>query len=260
MLTRDVKLKVDGIDISGRLYLPGAKTSYPTVCLCHGIPSGRTPDPSDGGYPALAERVCREGFVTLIFNFRGAGESGGNLDMLGWTQDLKAAIDFLWDLPEVNKSHLYLCSFSGGAAVSVYVAAQDRRISGVAACACPSHFTLIEGNDPQSLVQRFRSIGVIRDDNFPPSVQKWFEGFRQVSPIQYVAGISPHPLLIIHGSKDEVVELSHAYQLYDTAVEPKRLVIIDGAGHRLRLEERAVLAVLDWLKSQIARQGKKSYN
>ncbi len=260
MLTRAVKLQVDGIDIAGRLYLPGGKAAYPAVCICHGIPSGRPPDPSDGGYPALAERVCGEGFAVLIFNFRGAGESGGNLDMVGWTRDLKAAIDFLWGLPEIDRSHLYLCGFSAGAAVSVYVAAQNERISGVAACACPVQFTLVEANDPQSLLQRFRSIGVIRDENFPQSIEAWFEGFRQVSPIQFVAGISPRPLLIVHGSKDEAVDVNHAYRLYGQAKEPKRLVVIDGAGHRLRLDGEAVASVLDWLKSQIAHEAKKGYN
>ncbi len=49
----------------------------------------------------------------LIFNFRGTGASGGNLDILGWARDLIAAIDYLWSLSEVDKSHLSLLGFSG---------------------------------------------------------------------------------------------------------------------------------------------------
>ena len=41
---------------------------------------------------------------------------------------------------------------------------------------------------------------------------------------------------------------SHARRLYEAAGEPRQLVILEGAGHRLRREERAVSAVLDWLK------------
>ncbi len=249
MTRKIVALEVDGSNIVGRLYLPRGKAPYPTTCVCHGIPS-RNPDPSDEGYPLLAERICRQGFAVLIFNFRGSGASGGNLDILGWTRDLKAAIDYLWTLPEVDRSHLSLLGFSGGAAVSVYVASQDKRVSSVVTCACPAEFTLFtEVNELQSIIDHFRSIGVIRDKDFPHSTEEWLNGFKLVSPINYVAGIAPRPLLLVHGSQDETVEVSHAHRLYAQAKEPKQIVIVDGAGHRLRQDEKAIAAVLDWLKS-----------
>lgn len=245
-----IVLQVDGVSIVGQLYLPDSKTRYPAVCLCHGIPSGEPPDPGDGGYPLLAEKICREGFAVLIFNFRGTGDSGGNLDILGWTRDLQTAIDYLWSLAGVDKSHMSLFGFSAGAAVSVYVASRDKRVSCVAACACPADFTLFtEANEPQSVVDRFRSIGAIRDDDFPPSVEEWLDGFSLVSPVNHIAGIAPRPLLLVHGSRDETVPVSHARRLCEIAGEPKQLVIIDGAGHRLRQDDRATGAVLDWLKS-----------
>jgi len=249
MLTRDFTLEVDGLDILARLYLPTGKMPYPAVCVCHGIPAG-IPDPSDRGYGLLAEQICRHGFAVLIFNFRGTGASSGNLDILGWTRDLKAAIDYLAALPEVNRSCLCLLGFSGGAAVSIYVASQDRRVSSVVACACPAEFTFFTKVDgPQSVIDRFRSIGVIRDSDFPPSAEEWLNGFRLVSPINYVAGISPRPLLLVHGSRDETVAVGDAYRLYARAGEPKQLVIVDGAGHRLRRDDEAMAVVLDWLKS-----------
>jgi len=45
------------------------------------------------------------------------------------------------------------------------------------------------------------------------------------------------------------VNISEAYRLYDRAGEPKQLVIVDGAGHRLRHSDEAMAIVLDWLKS-----------
>ena len=252
MLSRIVTLDVDGLTISGQLYLPGRgdRTPYPTVCVCHGIPAKR-PDPSDKGYPLLAEQICRQGFAVFIFNFRGTGASGGNLDILGWTRDLKAAIDYLCTLPEVDGSHLSLLGFSGGAAVSVYVASQDKRVSSIVTCACPAEFAfLINADEPQSIIDRFRSIGTIRDESFPQSTEKWLNGFRLVSPIRYIAGIAPRPLLLVHGSQDEVVEVSHAYKLYDSAAEPKQIIIVDSAEHRLRQNEKAMTVVIDWLKSQ----------
>ena len=249
MTEKVVVLEVEGITISGRLYLPGGRTQYPTVCVCHGIPSGNPPAPDDGGYPLLAERICGEGFAVFIFNFRGTGYSGGNLDILGWTRDLKAVIDYLFSLPEVG--HLSLLGFSAGAAVSVYVASQDSRVACVAACACPAEFTFfIEADEPQPMLDRFRNMGAIRDADFPRNAEEWLDGFRLVRPIEYIAGIAPRPLLFVHGSEDETVDVSHAHRLYDRAGEPRKMVILEGAGHRLRQDDRTVAAVLDWLKSK----------
>ena len=251
MLQKAVFLELEGITLCGRLYLPGDKTRCATVCICHGIPSGKPADPDDGGYPLLAERICHEGFATFIFNFRGTGASGGNFDMLGWGRDLGVVIDYLCSLPEVDKSHLTLLGFSGGAAVSIYVAAQDGRVSGVAACACPAEFTFFnEVDEKRSIVDHYRDIGVIRDAGFPQSDEDWLGGFSIVCPIEYVAGIAPRPLLLVHGSADETVDISHARRLYNKAGEPKRMVIIDGAGHRLRQNDEAMNAVIGWLKSQ----------
>jgi len=251
MLKENVVLQVEEISICGQFYLPGAGTESPAVCVCHGIPSGKPPAQDDGGYPLLAERICNEGFAVLIFNFRGTGDSGGNLDLPGWTRDLRAAIDYLWSLAAVDKSRLSLLGFSGGAAVSVYVASQDSRVASVAACACPAELDLLFGDsEPQATVDYFRGIGAIREADFPPSAAEWRNGFNLVSPIGYIAGIAPRPLLLVHSNQDETVPVGHAYRLYDSAGEPKQIVIIDGASHGLRQDERAITAVLDWLKSR----------
>ena len=251
MIIKAVILEVDGITISGQLYLPAGGAPHPAVCICHGIPSGNPPVPGDGGYPALAEKICSEGFAAFIFNFRGTGNSGGNFDIMGWTRDLKAVVDYLCTLPDVDKSHLSLVGFSGGAAVSVYVASKDTRVSCVAACACPAEFTFItEADEPRSIVDHFRSIGIIRDESFPQSAGEWLDNFKMVRPVEYVAGIAPRPLLLVHGSEDELVAISHAHKLYDMAGEPKRLVVLSGAGHRLRQDSRVTAVVINWLKSQ----------
>ncbi len=39
------------------------------------------------------------------------------------------------------------------------------------------------------------------------------------------------PILISHGTKDTIVPISHAHTLYENANEPKKLIILDGAGH-----------------------------
>jgi alpha/beta superfamily hydrolase len=204
-------------------------------------------NPEERGYALLAERFCSQGFVTFIFNFRGVGPSEGNFDIRGWVDDLKFATDFLYSMDEVEKSGLVLIGFSGGAAVSINIAASDQRISAVATLACPATFDFMPGNKTDAIIAHFRSIDVIKDVNFPLSLEEWFAGFATVSPIRYIHKISPRPLLIVHGDRDDTVSLDHARKLYESARDPKELVIIAGAGHRLRVEEKAISAILKWL-------------
>ena len=244
-----VSLKVDGLKLAAEVYLPSGKGIYPALCICHGVPAKRTPDSSDRGYPLLAERFCSEGFVAFIFNFRGTGESEGNFDMLGWTRDLKSAIDYLSQLDAVDKSRLSLMGFSGGAMASVYCAARDKRVSSIAACACPARFfDISEFSRIEEFLAHCRQVGIIRDSNFPPSVEKWARGFDEVSPVKWVQEISPRPLLILYGDSDLTVPLSHAWELYHKAKEPKDIAIIQGAEHKLRLSDPAMSAALAWLK------------
>jgi len=55
-------------------------------------------------------------------------------------------------------------------------------------------------------------------------------------------------LLIIHGTKDDVVNINHARKLYDKVRGEADLFLIEGAGHRLRVEERAMQKAMEWLK------------
>ncbi len=250
MDVKEVRLNADGLELCGELHVPSRDGSHPALCICHGIPA-TPPDPADKGYALLAEQFCYAGFVTLIFNFRGTGKSQGNLDILGWTRDLQAALGLLCSLKEVGRNHLCLLGFSGGGAVSVYAAAHDPRVSLVVTCACPADFqSLHQRETPVETIERFRQIGAIRDKGFPPSIEEWQKGFETVTPINWVDRISPRPLLLVHGDADELVPVEHARRLYKKAEEPKELKIIPGAQHRMRLNKPAMDFVLDWLEAR----------
>ncbi|MBM3149555.1 MAG: alpha/beta fold hydrolase, partial [Chloroflexi bacterium] len=247
---RDITIQIDGLKLPAAIFSPKTNRPSPALCLCHGIPAGKY-NPTEEGYPALAQRFCDAGFVTMIFNFRGTGLADGNLDMAGWIRDLQAAIDLLHNLDEVDKGRLCLLGSSAGAAVSVYVAAHDPRVSAVATFACPADFTFFAGKQQaESLIDHFRSIGLIKDPTFPSAVEKWLEGFAEVSPIRWVDRLAPRPLLLLHGNKDDIVPLENAYKLYERAGEPKELIVLPEASHRLRLEPKALDIALDWLKAQ----------
>ena len=250
METKEIRLNSSGLKLAGELFIPSKDKIHPALCICHGIPA-TPPDPTDKGYTLLAQRFCQAGFATLIFNFRGTGRSEGNLDILGWSRDLQAALNFLYSQKEVDKVHFCLLGFSGGAAVSVYAAAHDPRVSLVTTCACPADFrSLTQRETTLDTIQQFRQIGAIRDKDFPPSIEEWERGFETVTPINWIDKISPRHLLLVHGDADELIPLEQAYRLYEKAKEPKELKIVAGAKHRMRLEKAAMDFVLDWLKAR----------
>lgn len=243
-----VHLHSEGLRLWAELYRPEGKAGLPGLVVCHGIP-GAPPDPRDRGYPALAEQLCRDGFLTLLFNFRGAGQSEGNFDILGWTRDLSAALDYMYTLRELDRGRLSVMGFSGGAAVAIYVAAHDRRITSLAACASPARFSALSGERGMAdLLEHSRKVGIIKDKDFPPSFEEWSRAFDVVSPADRVGGISPRPLLILHGEDDTLVPAGQARELFQKAGEPKTLSLLPAVGHRLRLEEKAMSVARGWLR------------
>ncbi len=241
-------LSVEGFDIVGVLYIPEGVGRHPGLIISHGIPAG-VQDRQDRGYPALAEHFCAEGFLTAIFNFRGCGLSGGDFEMRGWTRDLAKVTGYLLDRPELDGHNLALLGFSGGAAASVYQGAGDGRVTAVASCSCPAVFDRFRDEEGTSeFLEGARQIGIIRQKGYPASLKEWMDGFEEVAPVRWVAGIAPRPLLLLHGSLDELIPVEQAWELYRAGGEPKEIHIIQGAGHKLRTEQEAMAIALDWLK------------
>lgn len=238
----------DGLKIQGEVYYPaGRSRRYPALVICHGIPA-KVKGPDDRGYPFLAEHFSEEGFFVLIFNFRGAGESEGNFDLLGWARDLDGGLNYLALRPEVDPERVFLMGFSGGAAVSIYVAAQRKDISGLVACASPAEFQdLFTGKGLEDFLAHARDVGIIKDSNFPASIEEWKNSFRVVRPLDWIGRIPPRPLLIIHGMEDDVVDANHARNLHAQVRGKAEFFLIERAGHRLLVDQWAMKKALEWL-------------
>ncbi len=237
----------DDILIAGHLLTQDDGERRPLLVLCHGAPSGAPPEPGDGGYPELAQKLHGWGYAVAWFNFRGTGESGGNIDFLGWTRDLRAVLDFLLNKGGFNKDRVFLVGFSAGAATTIYIAAWDSRVTGLVSCSCPADFSLFLDRDPVSIIDRYRQIGAIRERDFPPSEEEWFRGLLEMTPVEHVGRVSPRPLLLIHGTDDKTVPVAHAHRLYEAAGQPKDLVLLEGLGHRLRRDEGFLRKITTWL-------------
>lgn len=230
------------------MFVPDNAGPRPVLCICHGLPQGPH-DPADLGYQLLAKRFALNGFLTIIFNFRGVGESEGNLDIRGWCRDLTAVIDKAACLPGADTARMNLLGFSAGAAVSIIVAASDKRVAAVASCASPAKFTFLREEDAaRRFVEHLRSIALIRDASFPSDLTEWMEGWSRVCPAESIGSIAPAAILLMHGDQDEVVPLRNAHMLFARAGEPKQLMVMPGLGHRMRLDAEAMDAVLAWLK------------
>jgi len=248
MMEEFFSLDADGIALRGKIYaVENLPVSSPAVVILHGIPRSK-PEPGDPGYAPMAREFAQAGFQSLFLNFRGAGDSGGNFSILGWTRDLNAAIDRLEQ--EYAPAGIALLGFSGGAAVAIHVAAHDPRVSAVVAASCPANFGALGVSiKVEDWLRNFKEIGLIRDPGFPASVPDWLKEFEEVAPEKWVDKLSPRPILFIHGEKDELVPLEHARLLFAKAGEPKEFFMVRDAPHRLRLSPVAIAKAKEWLLS-----------
>lgn len=266
MQTEEITIQVEDHALWGRAYWPGdvcrPDKDKPFLILCHGIPRAGTEaekrekeaekEDSDGGYPALAGRCAALGLPVFHFNFRGTGESEGDFDLLGWTRDLTAFLDY-WEQRGADLG-FSLWGFSAGAAVSACVAAAEPRVKNVILAACPASFRKIFPRESlDQLIDRFRQGGMIRDPAFPSDPVQWLEGIYAVEPVKYIARLAPRPLLVAHGTADELIPYSHAFELYRQAGRGRQLLILPGAQHQLRRDEKAVEFCLRGLEKMTGR-------
>lgn len=198
-------------------------------------------------YRTLADRIAdQQGGAVLAMNYRGCGESEGNFSIGGWLRDVQAAIDALGALDEV--ASVSVIGFGTGAALGICAAATRPEVRSVAAFSPPADFE-DWSNDPQHLLGHARSVGVIRDASFPEDFEVWADELDQVKAIDSAEKFSPRSLTIIHGGDDDVVPVFDSRMVAD-AHGKAELRIVQGAGHLLNYDPRAVAILLGWVDRQ----------
>lgn len=216
------------------------------MIICHGIP-GSQPDPHDRGYFGLAEALVAAGYHAVLFNFRGCGDAGGDIDMRAWYEDLTEVSDLITDLPGVDPRAVHAVGFSAGGAIAAKAAAHDHLFAGLLLMATPADLGQIMPDDPQALREHFRALGLITTEAFPHDLKAWHRGFLELKPVRWLPFIAPRPVGIVHGDADTVVPVEHARHLYAAAFEPKTLTILADAPHQLRRDPRTTGLIIDWL-------------
>jgi len=250
-------LNPNGSFRSGNLQLPrylsrptGRADPLPALILCHGFPIGPLDArQSAGTFPELIDRVTHElGWVGMTFTFRGCGSSEGDFSLQGWVDDLRAAIDYL--ITEAHPSGLWIVGTNTGGSLAVCVAADDPRIGGVGMLGPRADFDDWAAQ-PRRFLEHARDIGAIRSPGFPARFDDWARELRRFRPVDAARRFRPRPMMVMHGMDDESVPISDARRLAD-AHGHAELRLLEGAGHRLRHDPRALAILFGWLDRQKA--------
>jgi len=136
---RRIAFASEGVELVGDLRLPaagppaGPGAGWPGVVLTG--PFTGVKEQVTGSY---AELLAAAGFVTLAFDHRGFGESGGRRqheDSQGKLADLRAAVGALAATAEVDSARIGLAGICLGGGYAIRAAAGDPRIRAVAGIA-----------------------------------------------------------------------------------------------------------------------------
>ena len=122
-------LENGGQQIFGVLHRPAKVKNPPIVLILHGFASSK--HGANRCYVTLAEKLSQAGIATFRFDFRGSGDSEGNLSEITFEDLVSDAVSVLKKLAEIegiDASRIALFGASLGGAISVYAAARTQKI------------------------------------------------------------------------------------------------------------------------------------
>ncbi len=197
----------DGTQLHGWFIPARGREPRATVVFSHGNAG------SLGHHLGFVMWLAEAGYHVMMFDYRGFGKSGGDLDRRGMIDDVKAAFAHVARRPDVDAGKLVSYGHSLGGAKSV-TAIGESPVRGLRAVVIDGAFAsyrtmarLIGGQLGESLV-----------------TDEW-------SPRDYVEKISPVPLLVVHGERDIVVPVAQGRELFRSAGQPKTIFEVKAAGH-----------------------------
>jgi uncharacterized protein len=235
-----------GLELACHIGRPaGEVLAGPGVILCHGFPIGPLDAERSGvTFPELVDRTANTlGCVTMTFNFRGCGKSQGDFSLQGWVDDLRNAITHL--VAVGNPSGIILVGTNTGGSIAACVGADDPRVVALGLLSPRADFD-DWAEHPRRFLEHAREIGAIHDRRFPPAMDEWSREFRRFRPVASARRFAPRPMLVMHGDEDDSVPVSDARQLVNAHGDAE-LSLLNGAGHRLRHDPRAIAVLLGWL-------------
>jgi uncharacterized protein len=188
--------------------------------------------------------VLEHGYHLFTVDYRGYGRSAGEVSIEGALDDVLAAIVQTRKLAASEAGGpLILYGQSLGGALLLYVVGtmDDRR--DIAVVVADSAFASYQALAREKLASHWLTFllqplaYVLVSDRYAPA------------PV--LAEISPLPLLVIHGERDEIIPVQHGQRIYDGAKFPKWFWKLEGVGHiqsmspQHRQHRQALLDFLD---------------
>jgi hypothetical protein len=187
----------DDVSIAA-LYLPNPRAAL-TILYAHG-------NAEDLGVVAsMLEELRQHGFAVLGFDYRGYGaSSGGPTTTSGAIRDMESVYRYAVHTLGVPPSRLVLYGRSVGGGPASDLAAR-----------VPSAGLVLESTFTSAFVVMTR-VPLLPFDRFPN--------------LRHLRNVHA-PVLVIHGTADEVIPVAHGRRLYAAANDPKRALWVDGAHH-----------------------------
>ncbi|MDQ3879323.1 MAG: lysophospholipase [Actinomycetota bacterium] len=213
-----------------------------TVVLFHGIPSVKPDAPGAATYRDFARTIATHGWCTAWADFRGVRGTQGYFSIEGWVRDAAAICEVVRDL---GPKRSILVGSSAGGAVAAEAIARGTAADGLALLAAPATWVSFAESPEFAVALMQRDAGMPLSPDVLDDPTDWAAEFNDVQTERSVANLEI-PILIVHGSNDDVVPVDHAERIAKNARDVE-VRIIPGASHRLRHEREAVDALLDWL-------------
>jgi alpha-beta hydrolase superfamily lysophospholipase len=197
----------DGTRLNGWFFATQTKPELATVVFFHG----------NGGNIAnvswLAQRFASHGFNVFIFDYRGYGASdGAAAKEMELYADGDAAVDFVIKQKGIRAGQVVLYGQSLGTAIVSDVASR-RTVGAVVLESGFSSASSVASTALPWLPTFLHFLGKNR-----------FESARKLTTVK-------SPILIAHGDPDRTIPTSEGRLLYASANEPRKLLIVPGAGH-----------------------------
>jgi hypothetical protein len=213
---RDIEFKsADGTALHGWLLLATAAPKG-TVVFLHGNAENIST------HVKFVSWLPPKGFNVFIADYRGYGRSDGAPEIAGAYADAKRALQVAMEQPETRDGNFVLFGQSLGGALALRLGASVEDRSRVRAVIAESAFS-----DYRAIArEKLKGFWLTWPFQWPLALFI-SNGY---SPIKTIDRISPTPVLLLHGTTDEIVPVRHSVRLYKAAREPKEIWYYD-RGH-----------------------------
>jgi dipeptidyl aminopeptidase/acylaminoacyl peptidase len=242
----------DGIKIEGYLTLPTnqASTNLPTVILPHGGPMAR----DYGNFDYWSQMLANQGYAVLQPNFRGSSGYGYAFEMSAlqnWggemQNDLQDAAHWMIKQGYTDKNRVCMVGASyGGYAALMSVVKHPETFK------CAASFAPV--TDLEAVVAKaryFTNKEIVRAQFGTDSDQ-----LEAQSPLNYASKVK-RPILLIHGTDDKVVPVSHSREMYDELKDHNKdvkYIELEDGNHNLSYQAHRMTtlsAISDFLKKHL---------